>query len=149
MSKVPYIHELNGTKILAERAANTRSGVPIDEALTQALTLRLLVVSQNQSLPQITGDCGLIVYNKDASAVTITGGSLSSSIPAGTCKLFICVNGVWSCVMPMLPDVGVNDTNKTLVTDSNGQVSWGVVVESEIPLGSGESLGLFYDPPSE
>ncbi len=149
MSKVPYIHELNGTKILAERAANTRSGVPIDEVLAQALTFRLLVVLQNQSLPQITGDCGLIVYNTGASAVTITGGSLSSSIPAGTCKLFICVNGVWSYVAPMLPDVGANDTNKTLVTDSNGQVSWGVVAESEIPLGSGESLGLVYDPPAE
>lgn len=149
MSKVPYIYELNGKKILAERATKTQSGVPIDEALTQALTFRLLVVSQNQSLPQITGDCGLIVYNACMSAVTITGGSLSSSIPTGMCKLFICVNGVWSYVTPMLPDVDANDTNKTLVTDSNGQVSWGVVAESEIPLGIGESLGLVYDPPAE
>lgn len=37
MAKVPYIHEINDTKILAERAVNTQSGVSIDEALNNKL----------------------------------------------------------------------------------------------------------------
>ena len=37
MAKVPYIHEISGTKILADRAVNTQSGVSIDEALNNKL----------------------------------------------------------------------------------------------------------------
>lgn len=60
-------------------------------------------------------------------ALTVrTDGSLEWGPPSGT-----------------LPEITGLDKNKVLVIDSNGVPTWGTVAGGEIPLGEGETIGIF------
>lgn len=52
-------------------------------------------------------------------------------------------NPVWAEPSRGIPEISESDRNKVLVVDSNGSPTWGSVVGGGIPLGAGESIGIF------
>lgn len=43
----------------------------------------------------------------------------------------------------ILPEISEEDTNKTLITDSNGKAQWGTVAHSDIPLADDEGIMIY------